>query len=262
MQLPYTIRTLGQRLLGRVRVPVRAGINRGYRWSIVSTGRGYGSGAFGLDRIGALQALVRPGECFFDLGAHKGFMALAASRMVGPGGTVVAVEPGRSNLWFLRQHVRWNRVRNVRIVHAAVGAEPGTVSFGGRGDSLAYQVGVGEDTVPLMCVPQIAAEERVPPPTVIKMDIEGHELHALQGALPVLRPDLLLLISIHSRELYDGCSALLEAHGFTLFPSWEIQRRLSHEIEDWGGDHDLLAAGSARLVDEQMIGRLRLMTGP
>ena len=146
-------------------------------------------------------------------------------------------------------------------MHAAVGAESGTVTFGGRGDSLAYQVGVGEDTVALMSVPQIAAQERVPPPTVIKMDIEGHELDALRGALPVLGPDLVLLISIHSRPLYDGCSALLEERAFTLFPSWEIQRRLSGEVEEWGGDHDLLAVGSGRRFDEAEIANLPLMTG-
>ncbi|MEX2466546.1 MAG: FkbM family methyltransferase [Gemmatimonadota bacterium] len=262
MQLPYSIRTLGHRMLGGVRVRVRSGINQGYRWSLVTTGRGYGSGTFGCDRLGALQALVQPGETFFDLGAHKGFMALAASRMVGRDGIVVAVEPGTSNLGFLRRHLEWNRVQNVRVVQAAVGAESGTVAFGGRGDSLAYQVGVGDETVPLKSIPQIVAEERVPPPTVIKMDIEGHELEALTGGLPVLGPEAVLLISIHSRALYDDCSQLLENAGFKLFPSHEIRRRTSGELGEWGGDHDLLAIGSGRSFDPPQIEGLPLMTGP
>lgn len=261
MQLPYSVRTLGQRLLSRVRVPVRSGVNRGYKWSIVSTGRGYGSGAFGRERLGALQAVVRPGDCFFDLGAHKGFITLAASRMVGPAGTVVAVEPGRSNLWFLRHHVSWNDVHNVHIVHAAVGAGAGTVAFGGRGDSLAYQVGTGDEEVPIRSVAQIVSEQGVAPPGVIKMDIEGHELHALNGALPLLRPEVALLVSVHSRQLYVGCSKLLDDIGFKLFPSYEIQRRLTGEIAEWGGDHDLLAVGSARPIDEAAIARLPLMSG-
>ena len=181
--------------------------------------------------------------------------------MVGHEGTVVAVEPGRSNLWFLRHHVSWNDVRNVRIVHAAVGATAGTVAFGGRGDSLAYQVGVGNCEVPLKSVAQIVSEQQVAPPGVIKMDIEGHELDALEGALPLLGPDVALLISVHSRQLYDSCSKLLEGRGFKLFPSHEIQRRLSGEIAEWGGDHDLLAVGAARPIDEAAIASLPLMTG-
>src|SRR5690606_13230739 len=76
MQLPYHLREIGYRLLGAVPIRVRSGINRGRRWSLASTGRGYGSGRFGQDRLAALAAVVRPGETFWDLGAHKGFMTL------------------------------------------------------------------------------------------------------------------------------------------------------------------------------------------
>ncbi len=261
MQLPYAIRSLGHRLLGNVRVRIKSGINQGFQWSVVTTGRGYGSGSFGRERLGALQALAKPGECFFDLGAHKGFMSLAASRMVGPSGTVVAVEPGESNLWFLRKHLAWNEAPNIRVVRAAVGAEAGIVAFGGRGDSLAYQVGVGDDTVPLKSIPQIVEEEQVPPPTLIKMDIEGHELEALQGAGALLGPQLVLLISIHSRPLFEGCSKLLHDRGFKLFPSHEIALRISDQSMEWGGDHDLLAIGAGRSYDPAKIEGLELVTG-
>lgn len=261
MQLPYSVRTLGYQLLGRVPVRVRSGINQGRRWSLATTGRGYGSGSFGADRLEVLAELVRPGECVFDLGAHKGFMSLACARLVGPEGTVVAVEPGRSNLWFLRRHVAWNRAANVRIVPCAVGEEPREVAFGGRGDSLAYQVGEGDDRVELKTLPQIAREQSVPRPTVVKMDIEGQELATLRGAREVLRPDVVLLISVHGRALYDDCAALLTEAGFRLFPSREIQRRLSGEEPEWGGDHDLLAVGADRDVDEERLGRLPLLAG-
>ncbi len=258
MQLPYTIRTLGQRLFGQVRVRVRSGVNQGRRWSLVSTGRGYGSGTFGQDRLEVAQALLRPGDTVLDLGAHKGFMTLAASRLVGPEGTVVSVEPGTSNLWFLRRHVRWNRADNVRIVEAAVGETSGTVAFGGRGDSLAYQVGTGDEEVPLRSIPHILQEGDAQPPSLIKMDIEGQELAALKGAGEALTDQAALIISVHSRELYDGCAELLEARGFTLLPSWEIQRRLSGELPEWGGDDDLVAVGPRRSFDRPAVEALPL----
>jgi FkbM family methyltransferase len=262
MQLPYSARTAGQRLLGNVRVRVRSGINEGLRWSLVSTGRGYGSGAFGRARLEVAEALLEPGDCVVDLGAHKGFMSLAASRLVGPDGHVVAVEPGSTNLWFLRKHVSWNRAGNVRIVRAAVGAEAGTVSFGGRGDSLAYQVGVGDEEVPLMPIPDILREAGAPLPNLIKMDIEGQELAALEGAGEALSDTVALIISIHSRELYDACAALLTRRGFNLFPGWEIRRRISGAVEEWGGDHDLVAIGPKRDFDRARLERLSLFTEP
>lgn len=262
MQLPYSVRTAGQRILGNVRVRVRSGINEGRRWSLVSTGRGYGSGAFGRARLEVAEALVQPGDCVLDLGAHKGFMSLAASRLVGPDGVVVAVEPGSTNLWFLRKHVSWNRAHNVRIVRAAVGSEAGTVSFGGRGDSLAYQVGVGDEEVPLMTIPDILQEADAPLPSLIKMDIEGQELAALEGAAQALSPTVALIISVHSRELYDACAALLTGRGFKLFPGWEIARRLSGEVEAWGGDDDLVAIGPDREFDREQLEALSLFTSP
>ena len=94
--------------------------NAGLRWSLAALGRGYGSGSFGRDRLDALRAVVREGDAFWDLGAHKGFVTLAAARMVGAAGVVVAVEPASVNLRFLARHLQWNGIGNVRVVAAAV----------------------------------------------------------------------------------------------------------------------------------------------
>lgn len=262
MQLPYRIRALGYRLLGHVPVRVRSGVNRGRRWSLASTGRGYGSGRFGRDRLAALAALVRPGETFWDLGAHKGFVTLAAAGLVGPDGLVVAVEPGPANLPFLRRHVAWNHAGNVRIVPAAVGEHPGRVTFGGQGDSLAYQVGVGNDTVQLETIPGIMSRLHLPAPTTMKMDIESQEVAALRGALPVLRDDLVLLVSVHDAELYEECRKLLLGRDFSLYESHEMALRTSGRLPVWGGDHDLLAIGPARTHEPSVVRALELIREP
>lgn len=261
MQLPYTLRTAGQRVFRHIPVRVRSGLNRGRKWSLVTTGRGYGSGRFGQARLEVLEGLIQPGECVLDLGAHKGFMSLAVSRLVGPTGTVVAVEPAPTNLWFLERHLRWNDVQNVRIVPAAVGAASATVRFGGRGDSLAYEVGSGDEEVRQRPLDRIVEEHDLPRPTAIKMDIEGRELEALQGGRPLLKPDVFLLISVHTRELYDQCAELLRNVGFRLFPSHEIARRLSGAEAEWGGDHDLLAVGPERTIDPSELAKLALFRG-
>ena len=72
-----------------------------------------------MDRLAALQAVVRPGDCFWDIGAHKGFVTLAAASMVGPSGSVVSLEPSGRNLWFIRKHLSWNPAEHVRVLRGA-----------------------------------------------------------------------------------------------------------------------------------------------
>jgi hypothetical protein len=51
------------------------------------------------DRLTALflQAALRPGDAFVDVGANLGMHSLLASRLVGQGGTVYAVESNPDN---------------------------------------------------------------------------------------------------------------------------------------------------------------------
>ncbi len=258
MQLPYALRALGHRLLGGVPVRIRSGTNRGRRWSLVALGRGYGSGSFGRDRTAALAAVTRPGDCLWDVGGHKGFMALAASRMVGPTGHVVTVEPSETNLRFLRMHLAWNRVDNATIVPVALGDAPGEAAFGGRGSSIAFRLGEGPETVPVRTLEGLVDEGALRAPDVLKLDVEGSEAAVLRGMGRLLGGDQALLISTHGRALYDECRALLEDHAFRIYPSWEIAQRI-RTGRPWSSDHDMLAIGPEREVDERAILRLHLI---
>jgi FkbM family methyltransferase len=260
MQLPYAIRALGHRLLGGVPVRIRSGTNRGRRWSLVALGRGYGSGSFGRDRIAALAAVSRPGDCLWDIGGHKGFMALAASRMVGPTGHVITVEPSETNLRFLRMHLAWNGVDNATVLPVALGDAPGEAAFGGRGSSIAFRLGEGPEAVPVRTIADLVEERGVRAPDVIKLDVEGAEAAVLRGMGPHLGGDQALLISTHGRALYEECRALLEARAFRVFDSWEIASRLRSGAP-WSSDHDILAIGPGRRIDPEAIGSLALVAG-
>ena len=223
------------------------------RWSIVSAGRGYVSGSFGRDRLAVLEAIVQPGETFWDVGAHKGYVTLAASRWVGPLGTVVSIEPAERNRWFIRQHIAWNEARNVIIVGAALSGQRGEARFGGRGDSLAYSLGRGDEIVPVRTVPDVADEHGVPLPSVVKIDAEGEEAAILEGARTCLGPGVALLISVHGREPHAACTDFLRDRGFRIFESREMARCSADPQEPWTSDYDLLAVGPERAIDEERI---------
>jgi FkbM family methyltransferase len=258
MQLPFAMRDVGQRLFRGVPVRVRSGINRDMKWSIVSSGRGYGSGSFARDRIEVLKAVVQPGETFWDVGAHKGFMTLAASRLVGRAGTVVSIEPSARNRWFIHRHVDWNGVPNVSVVGAALSGARGEARFGGRGDSLAYALGRGDELVPVRTIPELAEEHGVPLPSVLKIDAEGEEAPILRGGRTCLGPGVALMISVHGREPHEACTSFLRERGFRIFESSEMARCTADPAEPWTSDYDLLAVGRERTIDEEGIRSLAL----
>lgn len=218
-------------------------------------------GSFGARRLEVLAAVVRPGDCVWDVGAHKGFMTLAASRMVGPRGLVVAAEPSARNRWFLERHLEWNGVENVRVVPAALSGARGQAAFGGRGDSLAYALGTGDETVPVRTIPGLVVDRELPRPDTLKIDAEGQEAAILEGAGSALKDDAAVLVSVHGRAMHTACTNLLKRRGFRILESREMARCTRDPGRPWTSDYDLLAIGHSRRVDEERLASLPLFTG-
>lgn len=239
MRLPYPLRAAGSAALGRIPVPILTGPNAGRLWSLSSAGRGYVTGRFERDRVRSILALLRPGDRFWDAGAHKGYVALAAARRVGSSGRVVAFEPSRRNLTALRRHVAWNRMRNLDVVPAALGAERGRARFGGTGSSITYRLGAGDEVVDVRTIAGLVADGR-PAPTVLKVDVEGAEAEVLEGAGEHRSAVELMFVAVHNRSAYRDCRRILDAAGYRVVEGRKM-RRFTAGGERWAGDADLVA---------------------
>ncbi len=261
MRLPYPIRTATAALARGLSVRVRSGPNEGFRWSLASAGRGCRAGTFERERLEALVAIVRPGDNVWDLGAHKGYVSLALSRQVGPDGSVWAVEPSRRNLWFLEHHLAWNRAENVRVVQAAVAARDGEDRFGGRGSTIQFHLGEGDESVRTVRLGTLRAELGLPDPDLIKMDIEGSEADVLEEAGDTIGDGCVVFVSLHSREVHHRCRRLLEERGFRLYESAALARLSADPSAPWSEDPELVAVGAARTLDPVRLGALDLFSG-
>lgn len=202
-------------------MPVLSGINRGYRWRVGAGIHRCWLGRYEADKL-ALMARVTPrGATVYDIGAHAGYYSLAAARLVGPSGKVFAFEPDAGNLADLRQHVICNGLANVTVVPSPVGQAHGTsVDFGSEHDS--YQGHViergGAGGIRLVSLDGWRAESGAPMPDVIKMDVEGFEVEALDGAVDILRTGRTVwLIGLHGDLQTVGCFARLRSHGCRIF---------------------------------------------
>ena len=248
MRFPRAIRHAGDNLLGRIPLRIRSGPNHGMRWSASSAGRGAVAGTFEHERVSAILALLRPGDTVWDVGAHKGYVTLAMASAVGQSGHVYAFEPANANQHALRRHIRWNRIRNVTTLPFALAQADRTDRIGGARSSITYRLGTGEQEVVVRSMLSLIKAGVAPPPTVMKIDVEGSEFDVLQGAGAALPADTILFIAIHSAELYTQCRAALEARGFTVHDSAAIRRMDRPTPADWVADPDILAVGPKRTL--------------
>lgn len=249
LRLPWGVRRVGAAVIGNVPMRIRGGPNQGMRWSAVSAGRGAVAGTFEQERIAAITGLLHQGDCVWDIGAHKGYVTLAASPRVGPAGHVYSFEPAPPNLRFLERHVAWNHLDNVEIKPYAVSAADGKARFGGRGSSITFKLGQGEFDVEVRSIASLV-DEGLRPPTVIKIDVEGNESEVLRGAASVLRSNALVFVAIHSFAQYIACTALLSESGFRVVPSRAVKRIVSREPVVWEADPDILAIGPDRKMTD------------
>ena len=252
MRLPAGVRSLASSVIGSIPLRIRSGPNEGLRWSLASSGRGAVKGDFEQRRVNAFLRLLRSGDVVWDIGAHKGYVALAASGAVGPTGHVYAIEPAPENLRFLRRHVAWSRRDNINVVPVAVSDADAKAQFGGSGSSITFRLGQGEWTVDVRTIPTLI-QTGLATPHVIKIDVEGGEGGVLRGARDALLDDMLLLVAIHSRAQYNECVALLEQRGFRLYHSAAMRQMMSRMPDGWSADPDLLAVGPGREMNPDTI---------
>jgi len=154
----------------------------------------------------------------YDIGANVGFYTLLASALAGPRGRVVAFEPLPRNLEFLRAHVAMNGMTNVVIRSVALADHPGTRPFDDTpGPSEAHLAARGSLTVECATLDALVAKGEIPPPDVIKMDVEGAELLVLRGGEATIRTHKpTLFVATHAADVHAACVAWLEQAGFRL----------------------------------------------
>jgi FkbM family methyltransferase len=192
---------------------IRRGPAKGLKWIAGSSEHGCWLGTYELPKQNLLERLVRPGMTVYDIGAQAGFYTLCLSRIVGETGRVFAFEPLADNVRNLLEHVRMNGLRNVRIVQAAVAGCSGLRGF--TTDQNAFENALAGGDSGLL-VPTVSLDLlSLPPPNLIKMDIEGGESEALRGSRRILRENRpVVLVALHSREHARFCGGFLKSLGY------------------------------------------------
>jgi FkbM family methyltransferase len=138
----------------------------------------------------ALRRLLAPGDVFYDVGANVGFFTLVGARLVGPTGRVVAFEPVPWCAQAVAHNIALNAFEHAQIRAEAVGAADGSARLLVVGEaSWSHLESTGrhadvrdEIEVTVVSIDSLVAAGTIPPPNVLKIDTEGAELQAIDGA--------------------------------------------------------------------------------
>jgi FkbM family methyltransferase len=163
----------------------------------------------------AIAMVLRPGDCFVDVGANIGFVTLGASRIVGERGRVIAFEPNVSLVARLERVLAHNGVSNVTVLPVAAGSETGEIGFTQDAHHGNNHV-ISDLATAAAVVPVRRADDELRdklPSTgnvMVKIDVEGAEMMALLGMPDLIRrPDTAFLVEMcDSRLRQNGSSAI------------------------------------------------------
>jgi FkbM family methyltransferase len=213
---------------------IEAGFAKGLRlWlpePASSWSRWISSGEYEPGLLQTVNEEASSGGVLYDVGAHIGLVSCLWCN--SGGGRACAFEPSPRNASLIRENLKINNVDNARVYELAIAAECGRARFvvetanlgassGGYLSNLTSGV-MGlersrgrEHSVMLFSLDAIVELEHLPPPALVKIDVEGGEVDVVRGAVETIhrhRPKL--LIEIHNVwsgiELYS----LLASFGY------------------------------------------------
>ena len=177
--------------------------------------------------VAHLRATLRPGDVMIDPGTNIGYISAVAADLLGPEGQVISLEPSRTCFARLSGYLA---LPNVELLHAALYDKPGHSRFCdtprviARGFACLAEIEEPEDAtvyeIECLTVDDICEARSIRSIRYLKLDIEGAELAALQGARRMLDAGAIDYILVES-DFGDARTAevcrLLEAHAYRPF---------------------------------------------
>ncbi|MEM1275252.1 MAG: FkbM family methyltransferase [Pseudomonadota bacterium] len=149
-----------------------------------------------------LLTLIAPEAIVVEAGANIGSHTIPLARKVGPRGRVIAYEPQPLLFQILNDNIALNEVSNVEARSSAVGAEQSMGFIDPPDYSVPGNFGGVEVTSQGTTVPIVSIDDELgeTPVHLIKLDIEGMEGAALDGASRVISRDKPLIYLENNRR--------------------------------------------------------------
>lgn len=182
-----------------------------------------------------LLAVVQPGWVCLDLGAHVGPVTVPMARRALPGGRVISVEADPVNIHRLHANLQLNGLPDDQIYHLAIADHDGEVLLTTFPNYNGWQtIGAGgphtagrEKTtirVPARTLAHLMDQLQLPGCDLIKIDIEGAELMALQSLRPRLEQRQI------GQVIFEINQLTMNGMGRSVEELWAFWSRLPYQL--------------------------------
>ena len=198
--------------------------------------KGPASSLYGSDALGGLIYFrsLEPGDLFVDVGANIGSYSILAGSCEGV--NVLAFEPVPSTFSWLEKNISINTLDNkVKAMNFGLAEKNGTVHFSSNLDVRNHVLLENKENLPSIEINVLTLDNVLEgkSPTIIKIDVEGFETHALIGAKDVINNPSLIAVIIETNgggERYgkkdNEIHKLLTSKGFNSFEYDPLKRKL------------------------------------
>jgi FkbM family methyltransferase len=152
------------------------------------------------------------GKTLVDIGANWGVFCYYLSRKAGPAGRVFAFEAQPELGPHLEAVKATFHLDNLEIINNGLSSTPGIMQMrrskigsGGASFHHGADTGLEELDIPVTTLDDYFANHEHDPISLIKCDVEGHELHVFKGGKHILAKYMpVLLFEVHHRHAQDG----------------------------------------------------------
>ena len=197
------------------------------------------SGHYDHELFTALEKIDLTGKVIYDIGAHICYHSLAFAKIVGTSGHVAAFEPNAINNIRAKEILALNPTLQDQITlhEIALSDTRGTATFlctqdleGGTSTGgflneatpiwersiYTEKVAFKEITVPQETIDTLVTTQKILPPTLLKIDVEGAEQMVLAGARDTLRTyKPVVIVEFHSIYSTYSCMKILQELNYT-----------------------------------------------
>jgi FkbM family methyltransferase len=170
---------------------IKYGLGKGLKFDATGGAAGYLLGTSEPEEQAILSQNLSCGDIFYDIGANIGFYSTLAANIVGPSGHVYAFEPCLKSAKVARKNAEINGFKHVTFFEVGVSSEPGQMSLDvNKSSSVLFRLEESQDAygeIPVVAIDQVIVSDQIKPPTLVMIDVEGHEIEVLRGMITTLK---------------------------------------------------------------------------
>jgi FkbM family methyltransferase len=157
--------------------------------------------------------LLRKNNVVLDAGAGIGEFTVLASKKIGPGGRIIAIEPDPNDYELLQLNIKKNNCENIIPINIGLGRNSSERQMEFRGRSYSFRVDTLENILK-----NAGIKRRI---NFIKMDIEGFETEVLSQSIDIIKNADIIAIELHNTK--EEVDRILTKYNFKFTP---LSRRI------------------------------------